>query len=139
MIERLSDWEQRLSDYIIDNRDRVFDWGKHDCCTNYFDAVEAMSGQDLWHFMRGKYSTELGAFRALKRHADGDIESTFDRLMNPVATGFLQRGDAVWNGESVGICMGAYALFLGEPDSGDGMVRVPRSDWVKGWTPWALS
>lgn len=134
---KLPDWEQRLSEYIESVRDTPFVWGEHDCCTNFFDAALAMTGTDLWHDFRGRYSTELGAFRALKRYGNGDIEPTLDARCEAIPVGFAQRGDGIWNGESVGICMGSYALFLAAPDSDEGMVRVPRSEWVKGWRAWA--
>jgi hypothetical protein len=87
------------------------------------------TGVDNAAAFRGAYSTELGAAKALRRIGAGDIESTFDSFYPERPIGFARRGDLVFNGEAVGVCIGAVAVFL----SDDGYSHVPRAQWQKVW------
>lgn len=127
---RRSTWEAELSAYIASVRDLPMAWGSHDCGLFFAGACLAMTGFDPGEPFRGKYSTELGAAKALKKFGSGDLESTLDGLFDVVPAGFARRGDGIWNGESVGVCMGAYALFVATEG---GLARIPRADWVKAW------
>ena len=135
---RRSTWEADLSAYISSVRSRSFAFGEHDCGLFAAGAVLAMTGDDPGAPFRGQYSTELGCAKALKRFGAGDLKSTLDALFDDRPIGRLQRGDLVWNGEAVGVCMGDYALFVGHHPVDDGselhgLIRVPRADWVGGW------
>lgn len=130
---RLSDWEERFSHYIESVFDKDFVWGEHDCALSFINAARAITGEDRAPEFRGKYSTELGSIRALKRIGAGDLESTLDEKFPVIPASMAQRGDGIWDGAAVGICMGSYALFVGQSDERQGMFRVPRSDWVKAW------
>lgn len=127
---RRSTWEADLYAYIASVRDLPLMWGSHDCGLFFAGAVEAMTGFDPGAPFRGKYTTEMGAAKALAKFGEGDLQTTLDGLFDVIPVGFIQRGDGVWNGESVGISMGAYALFVATEG---GLTRVPRTDWVKGW------
>lgn len=135
---RRSTWESDLSAYIASVRDVEFQWGVLDCGLFFAGAVMAMTGADPGAPFRGKYSTDMGAAKALKRFGAGDLKSTLDSLFEPKPFGRLQRGDGVWNGEAVGVCMGDYALFVGHHPVDDGtelhgLIRVPRAEWAGGW------
>lgn len=133
MSERLPDWEQRLADYIAGLEGQPFAWGKLDCALFFAGAVKAMTGVDPAAEFRGKYTTAPGSVRALKRYGAGDLESTLDAKFETKPAAFLQRGDGVWDGEAVGVCMGGFALFIGTTEGVDGLYRVERSEWRKGW------
>lgn len=130
---RLSTWEADLSAYIASCRERPHEYGAHDCALFFAGGVIAMTGEDPAAPFRGQYSTAIGAAKALKKIGAGDLEKTLDNLFPVHPTGKLQRGDGVWNGNAVGICMGAYALFVGEEGERAGLIRVPRAEWKKGW------
>lgn len=130
---RYSTWEADLSAYIASVRDLPLTWGSHDCGLFFAGAVLAMTGFDPGEPFRGKYTTELGAAKTLMKFGAGDLEKTLDGLFEPIPAGFAQRGDGVWNGESVGVSMGAYALFVGQEGERQGLVRVSRAEWVKAW------
>lgn len=136
---RHSTWEADLNAYLAQHRRSEFAWGFLDCGLFFAGACKAMTGFDPGEPFRGKYTTEMGAARALKKYGAGDLESTLDGLFDVVPAGFVQRGDGVWNGSAVGVSMGGYALFVGETVTMEGapvqtgLVRVPRAAWVKGW------
>lgn len=136
---RLSTWEAGLSAYITSVRDRTFAYGEWDCGLFAAGAVVAMTGEDPAAPFRGQYSTEIGCAKALKRIGAGDLESTLDGLFPRHPIGKLQRGDLVWDGDAVGVCMGAYALFVGRAETvegeeiSEGLIRIPRAEWAGGW------
>lgn len=135
---RRSTWEADLSAYIASVRDARFEWGAFDCAMFAAGAVIAVTGVDPVEVYRGKYSTELGAAKALKKYGAGDLKSTLDTMFEARPIGRLQRGDLVWSGDAVGVCMGDYALFVGHHPVDDGselhgLIRKPRAEWAGGW------
>lgn len=136
---RHSTWEADLNAYLAQHRRSEFQWGSLDCGLFFAGACEAMTGFDPGEPFRGKYTTELGAAKALKKHGAGDLESTLDGLFEVIEPGFVQRGDGVWDGERVGISVGAYAFMIGEERDEEGnvvrtgLIRIPRAEWLKGW------
>lgn len=130
---RRSTWEADLSAYIASVRALPYAYGEHDCGLFVAGAVLAMTGEDPGAPFRGQYSTDLGAAKALKKFGAGDLRSTLDRHFHPRPIGRLQRGDLVWDGNAVGVCMGSYALFVGEEGEREGLVRIERTSWAGGW------
>jgi hypothetical protein len=135
---RLPDWEARLADYLDLVADTPLEWGSHDCALHAANAIRAVTGADHAAHYRGRYRTELGAARALRRNGHASVESQFDALFPPIAPAFAQRGDVVMRGDAVGVCVGAEALFVGEEVGGEetaraGLVRVHRREWRKAW------
>lgn len=60
-------WEGRLAGFVSQARTRPFQWGVFDCCLMPCDAVVEIAGVDPAAALRGRYTTRLGAIRALKR------------------------------------------------------------------------
>lgn len=133
-MSRISTWEQALADYLAGMEDAEFKHGTADCALFAAGAVLAMTGDDPAKAFRGKYKSQASAVRALRNIGAGDLESTIDGMFDEKPAAFAQRGDLVWNGESVGICVGAHALFIGEEEETPGLIRVPRAAWEKAWT-----
>ena len=64
---RLINWQARLVSYIADCRARPFAYGKHDCALFAAGAVQAMTGVDPADAWRGRYTTQRGGLRVLRR------------------------------------------------------------------------
>lgn len=124
------DWETRLSQHIEAHRTAAFEWGRCDCCTFSMGAVEAITGVDQMSEFRGKYSSELGSVRALKRFGAGSLESTLDHKFAPIPVGRARRGDLAFFAGCVGVVTGDFAWFMAE----DGLEKVPRTMWDKAWS-----
>jgi len=77
---RAEDWVNRLDDYFKRTETLPFSLGANDCCLFAAGAVQAMTGVDLAARFRGKYRTEAGAMRILKRYADGDVRAMMTRM-----------------------------------------------------------
>ena len=65
MSGRLPDWEQRLDALVAARMHTPFAWGEHDCCLWAADAVQAVTGDDPAHGLRGSYADKRGALRVL--------------------------------------------------------------------------
>jgi len=136
---RRNDWEARLSDYMTRVSKTAFAYGQHDCALFAAGAVEAMTGTDFAAAYRGKYRSVAGSIRALKRYGAGTLEATMDALFAERPIAFARRGDLVLFSGSLGICIGADALFVTETQAddhriiGEGLERVPRDLWDKAW------
>ena len=124
---RLIDWEQRLGQ-AIENAD-IAAMGPAPCAKFVSLCVAAQLDIDIHAPFEGKYNSEIGAARALIKYGKGTLEATFDDLFPVRPIGFAQRGDVVFYDGSVGICLGAFALFI----NGGEFMRVPRTQWVKVW------
>ncbi len=130
MTARLPDWEARLSAYIAERAEMPFQWGVNDCALFGAGAVHALTGEDFGKPWRGKYSTEAGAAKALKRRGFDDVAGPFTQALGePVAAAFARRGDIVSDGANLGVMWAPGALFVGEA----GLVRQPFVTLVRAW------
>ena len=132
-MNRLTDWEQRLADFLADNFSRPFQWGEWDCALFGTACAAELTGEDRAAVFRGRYTTREGSALALRELGKGTLLKTMDSLFTAKPAAFAVRGDLVWHNGSVGVCYGAYGLFVGEDDGREGLVRVPRAEWAKAW------
>lgn len=132
-MNRLPRWESHLHAYLAAQAAASFTFGTCDCALFCAGAVEAVTGEDPAAIFRGKYSTAAGSARALKRYGAGTLESTVDAIFPAISPAFAQRGDIVMHGEALGVCVGKDALFVGQEDDREGLVRVARDQWSKAW------
>lgn len=131
---RFSDWPSRLNEFIHSRRSTPFQWGQHDCCLFAADAVQAITGDDHAAEYRGKYTTELGAARALKKHGNGTLEATLTaKLGDPIPRLRASRGDVVAvntkDGVALGIFYGAGAICV----TRDGLTTLPLNEILTVW------
>ena len=130
---RVNWWESSLVACVAGARDRPFQWGTHDCATWAFDVRLAMTGLDAAAAWRGKYRTEKGAARMLRRlrcKTVADLASSILGEALPTVL-FAQRGDIALGGveQALGICVGSDVLFL-QPS---GLVALPLRECLKAW------
>ena len=93
---RCSNWTVKLTEFVKQRRDVPFEWGTNDCCLFVSDAALAMTGIDPAVDFRGKYKTELGAMRAIKKQGYDSIESVLTGVFGePVSKLSVRRGDVV--------------------------------------------
>lgn len=133
---RVENWERRLAEAIEVARSKPFAWGTHDCPTFAFETRTALTdGDDTAALWRGRYSTELGGKRVMRRFGWTSLEEMGGALLGaPRATVLLaRRGDIVLadTGLGFGICTGASALGMAP----EGLVTVPLTTC---WLAWAV-
>jgi len=69
---RVIGWQARLVTYMADCRARPFAPGRHDCALFAAGAVQAMTGHDPAATWRGRYQTQAGGLRLLRRAGHDD-------------------------------------------------------------------
>lgn len=130
---RVHNWPTILAKAISANQNTPFVWGKKDCCLTVADIVEEFTGEDLASEFRGKYSTAIGASKALKKYGNGSLPETLDAKFNKIEPEELCRGDLALvqtsAGESLGIVFSqtVWAMSL------DGLTDVPMSQVTQCW------
>lgn len=131
---RRADWEQRITALVDEVRDKPYAYGSHDCLLWPAAVVKAVTGKDYGRGHRGKYRSAASAYRYLQSLGFNSPESYLDSLFDEKPVGFAQRGDLVLASDGIPAgCMGAFALSVGVEGNTEGLVKVPRSDWVKAW------
>ncbi len=132
-MSRLPDWEDRLHAFIAANMARPFQWGEWDCALFATACAAELTGEDRAAAFRGAYDTREGAALALREIGKGTLIKTLDSLFPRKPFGLAVRGDLVMAATAVGVCDGAWAWFVGETEQGEGLVRIPRREWVRAW------
>jgi len=127
---RLSDWEMRLSDYVISKKREPFEYGVNDCCLFAAGAVEAVIGENPIPEFIGAYDSLKTSIKALKTIGAGTLEKTMDAKFTEIPIGYAQTGDLAFHDGSIGVIMDTDALFV----SDDGLVRISRDKWSKTWS-----
>ena len=103
-----------------------------DCGLFCAGAVIAMTGFDLAENLRGRYSTELGAAKAL--HRFGGLSGYMDSVAPPVNVSFAKRGDVVMREGCLGICIGEKAVFIGREGEREGLLSYPMIECEGAWS-----
>lgn len=117
MINKLPDWEERYHAFMIENKDRDFQWGEWDCVKFADAAFKAMTGNDLipselnWH-------DEESAQKAIKSYGNTLLKSmekgTKLKGLSVIDKQYITKGDIVVfkvEGKQVtGVCDG-YAII----------------------------
>lgn len=132
MTAKKQNWAAALQNQITQFNAKPFAWGTHDCFTFAADCVLAMTGDDKMAKRRGKYKTELGANKMLKRL--GGVEAAIASVLGePIDPKLAQRGDVVYfnaiMGDTAGICMGSV---IASPTL-TGVGFTPMAQAIKAW------
>lgn len=130
---RHPEWAMMLAKAVADSSGRVFAWGDFDCCLFVSDCCVAVCGIDPAEAYRGRYTTEIGAKRALiKSH--GSVENAFDAYFERVDAMLAQRGDIVAYKDEAGLTAAAVVWAGGYwaalKSGGSGKVDIqPFAAW----------
>lgn len=120
---RYRDWTTRLNEAIKAAQGRPFSWGEFDCCLFAADCAVAVCGVDPAERYRGKYKSEAGAKRQLKRIA-GSLEGAWDSCFKRVAPAYVQRGDVVLYDAPAGRCVAVHWAGTFWSVADDGVSRI---------------
>lgn len=132
MTNRHPKWEERLNAFAEKAAAKPYKYGQWDCLLMPAAAVKAVTGKDHGRGHRGKYRSMASASVYLRGLGFDDPAVFLDSLFEQKPIGFAQRGDLIVAKDGIpGVVMGDVALSVGEGQAG--LVRVPRSEWVKAW------
>src|SRR5437763_1580406 len=120
-LERREDWPERLHECLDASRVQTFAWGVSDCALFLCNAVLAMTDTDLAAGLRGTYTGERTAAKAMVKFIgdEGETQSLVENLAVKVAAhhaiaeippALAQRGDAVLFDSQDGPALGVVAM-----------------------------
>ncbi|KRB26334.1 DUF6950 family protein [Mesorhizobium sp. Root172] len=92
-LTRLPDWDRRLARLVPAIAATPGVWGQSDCLLTVMGVVAEITGFDPAADIRGKYKTEAGAARILRKRGFDDVEMALASLFAPVGRLMAQRGD----------------------------------------------
>ncbi|PKG73181.1 hypothetical protein CXF86_18930 [Shewanella sp. GutCb] len=123
-----------LTGFIELYRYVAFNWGEHDCCLFAANWLAVNGVADLAAEFRGKYATELGAMRAIRRAGFATISALLETKLGPGLSPLtLTRGAVVLldtpQGDVVGIYQGHDCFALAQ----EGLVSYPKTHIKMGW------
>ena len=132
-LRRLPDWNMRL-DALARSRLMVpFAWGTNDCFAFAADAVQAMTGHDVLHGLRGNHRTWKAAYRRHARTPGGALGVIESTELVPVDPRLARRGDLVRIHQPffdlLAICNGSDAIAPGL----QGLEATPITGAVSAW------
>lgn len=90
---RLHDWDRRLARVTEKHIRLAGEWGVSDCLMTAGDAIEAVTGENPFATYVGRYKTEAGAARLLRKNGAETVEAALARFFEPVGRLLAQRGD----------------------------------------------
>ena len=129
---RLDNWQNNLSGLIEERRNKPFNFIDSNCLLWAFDAIEAVTGNDLFSDYRGKYKSEMQASLLLRK--TDDVKTSEQLLVKKLGKtrkiSFARQGDIVFvNPKNIdlflpadiklfglvpGVCYGSTSFFVGE-------------------------
>jgi hypothetical protein len=131
---RLEGWEIRLSQYLRESKNHVFEWGKNDCVLFAVKGAEIITGINTYNDYLG-YNDEAGAFDIIRKN--GGMESLISNHFGHSHKMILKakRGDLALlklPQLSLGIVddSGQYVACVSEK----GYARIPL---IKAWRIWS--
>ena len=140
-MQRRSDWQRVLDEFLRANQDRRFEYGKWDCCLFVCEAIIAMTGVDLADSYRGAYANRAGALQAIgEQLGTASIQSVAAHAaaahhMPEVPVPHAHRGDMVLVARGRDYSLGLVALNGREVivTSKRELWRLPLSCAVRAW------
>ena len=90
-----------------------FAWGSNDCALWAARWVLAATGQNFLADWEGKYKTENGAARLMKKRGFSGPEDIAAAHLPPIPLTLARRGDLVLHPQgALGVCFGRTSYFL---------------------------
>ncbi len=140
-MQRRSDWQRVLDEFLRAHQGRAFEYGNWDCCLFVCEAIIAMTGVDLAAPYRGKYSNRAGALHAISEQlGTASILAVAENAaaahhMPEVPVPHAHRGDMVVVARGRDYSLGLVALNGRDVivSSKRGLWRLPLSRAVRAW------
>ena len=134
-MKKKEDWIDIFFEFIRENKDKPFEWGKWDCCIFANACIKSMTGQNLIPSTL-KWKNEETAMKAIKENGktlNGAVTKAYKaKKLQTIKPMFITTGDLVIfkeESELVGISDGFNIL---EP-SDDGIEFKSHDLIIKGW------
>jgi hypothetical protein len=135
-MKKLGNWEQNLADFLDDNANKSFEWGKWDCCKFSDSAIKAMTGKTVIPKSL-KWNNEKEAKKAIKSYGGSTllkamIKACKAKKLKEVDLSYVRKGDLVVYKEQsqlVGISIGSNIVS----PTDDGLAFKNNDLAIKAW------
>jgi hypothetical protein len=123
-----------LINFLKSQQNASFAWGLNDCFLFASSCVEIMTGHDPMANWRGKYKTEQGALRLLKKHGGGSVLTAFSEFFGPIKPRLnAVNGDLILIETETGPAVGVMYACQVWAMSPTGLVNLPIRSAVGCW------
>lgn len=123
---RVKNWAGEMNSVITENKHREYALGIWDCAIFANEMIQAITGEETshLHLVSGRYKTELGFLRVLKKEGFNSLRDYIVHCMGePIGRHRAWRGDlALYNG-CIGVNVGPYSMFIGSDSLGEQPVK----------------
>lgn len=127
---RLEGWEARLEAHIREAYSHAFAWGEHDCALWAARWVLVATWEDFLSDWQGRYKTEAGAARLMKRRGFASVADIADAHLPEIPVKLARRGDLLLHPQgSLGICYNRHGFFL----TADGVTMIDAGTCPRAW------
>ena len=142
-MQRKESWDTvHLHQFLLGNANTPYKWGSQDCCTFAADAIKSITDVDIASDFRFKYTTEIGAYKAIKKITGRTtVEAAVAYCAEKHGMAELQhllmaqRGDLVMVEDASGLIAGIvhlsgrHVVVVGE----EGLKRLPITAVKRAW------
>jgi len=132
---RVSNWAANMNAVITDNKTTEYVLGKWDCAIFTDLVVYAMTGKSHGKRFKGKYKTEIGYIRALKKQGFRDLKDYLTQCFGePISNAGAWRGDLAFHEGCIGVNAGPFSIFIGvdslgqQPIEGSNFIALHSSE-----------
>lgn len=132
-MNRLPDWDRRLARVTEKHLRLPGAWGESDCVMTVGEAIEAVTGDNPFAKFQGRYTTETGAARVMRKDGYATLEAAFDAYFAACPRLKAQRGDVgiVMQGGQPTAC---YLTEYGAAAKGpSGLIFHAQTDLVRAY------
>lgn len=141
-MKRLPNWVQRFEAVILDHKDVVFSWQKHNCCSFTAKCFEAITGIDTMKDINQDFKTKTEAYKAMFDYCGGDVAEAANKAagevgLREVKTLQAKRGDPVlvnWDKQDLLATVDLSGRTVLAISPKDGLVHLPLASIVKAWS-----
>jgi hypothetical protein len=121
-MKKLPQWETHLFNFINNNTERPFAWGKWDCCIFAVEGIKAMTGKTM---MKIQWQNKKEAYKFIAKNGRtlNKVTSKYAKQsdIKTIEKNFITAGDIVLledhlndNEELIGICTGNLIACVSE-------------------------
>jgi len=127
---KMDDIYSPLNTYVIENKNKSFSYGYHDCLTWVCGWIKLATGKDYLKKHKLDYQTKIGCYKKIKRLGYKSVEKLVDSELKEVNIMLAARGDVVLDAsDATGICNGIHSHFI----TPKGLRLMKTYDLKKAW------
>ena len=105
--------------YLNDNKGKQFQYGTWDCFIFVEGYYKLRTGKNYFSDIKGRYKTIKGYLGQIKKLGYSSVYELMEANFCSTALSLVKRGDVVIYNDCLGLCDGAYSIFLNQDTNFD--------------------